>query len=1121
MGFMDEKLWAVLIEKTEKEDRNLPNDQQIGGEYLAGIKIICNFGKDRAITIRNTFPMFTLHDETHICNIMRLMYALLELHSEVLSRDETAMLILAACCHDIGMSYSDNDKSELLADLDRINQYLDDNHSEYVKAYAEGGNIPKMSDDMIQNYLRSIHHERIVDLLCNFDWPKVLEGKVDREDLIHVCQSHGKDISSLDELEQTPTIDLRFCAVLLRLADILDFDTSRAPKAIYDYSGFGNEENVNAIKSKEEWNKHMSSHGFDFEHILDRSYPYILSYSASSKSMQIEQIINSYLDWVDQELIVCGKKMKRFTGKWQSFILPGKIKRNIKSEGYVSGQYRLTMDQEQIMELLVGKDLYSDPSVFVRELIQNAIDAVRTRKQLDKSLSSDWKAQINIRTWMDDEGYHWFRVEDNGTGMTEDIIMNYLLKIGRSYYTSDTFQQAKLRCKANPDFMPISRFGIGILSCFMGDEQTNRVEISTKHFNENENYYPALRLSMHGMNGYYYLASKAKNHLPGPMKGITLKEKEQYLKQAGTIIAVRTNLYQTGKHRSFKEIIDRYVVYPPVAIHYDGIEGSFDYPTESEFMDDIHKIQPSDNIIMKGLLEFTIPEEQLRALYIERPEISFEECPKIHLKCISLDQYTKSPYLTGAVLTGVAVGNHPPITIRIGNKKHQVEVNVALDINDMRSELGLRIYLEFAEVFKDRMRLTEKRYGGDEYNYRKLYDFYNTDRYRTEIARAICHNDVYNLEWKVDMSERYEVSLLDLDNAIEEVEQKFQETSGVELPSKEDIAIFSKYQMLKKEWKFVLCKLSQFDWYEKYFKETRKKTGLYCVAAHNGILCGDANFFFDSNRGKENFETIVLLNDKYRPSADVAREGIRSLTLETASDFEVIRNRINDQGFNLSTNTAEFEESGYIYFPMVRFWNLFDERADLVKQLVVQTENGRCTSEELRINLNVVGKLKLLGSPKLSNQPNWPTKRNNLYALLCAAYLRRDFSLRLSFSSYSTQIYILPKDSDIQNDYKDFFPPTFFLIPLDMDCPYLTVARKYTRNACNANHRFSQFILKNSEKLRKQVPGIFKEILRVLAEEEGDGLIHNINDLIMLLRNLPGGLFSVPDDLFLTDKDLK
>ena len=30
-----------------------------------------------------------------------------------------------------------------------------------------------------------------------------------------------------------------------------------------------------------------------------------------------------------------------------------------------------------------------------------------------------------IHTWMDDSGYSWFRIQDNGTGMDQDIILNH------------------------------------------------------------------------------------------------------------------------------------------------------------------------------------------------------------------------------------------------------------------------------------------------------------------------------------------------------------------------------------------------------------------------------------------------------------------------------------------------------------------------------------------------------------------------------------------------------------------------------------------------------------------------------------------------------------------------
>lgn len=343
MGFMNEKLWGIFEKKAKEEDKTLQKERQIATEYISAVKKICKYGVQRAETIRDTFPMYTLHNETHICNVMQLMANLLGDDLEKLTRDEAAMLILSACCHDIGMSYSNEEKQDLFSDPDRLEQYLENNHHEYVKAFSSGNNVPAMTDDMIQNYLRSIHHERVMDLLFQIGWPSVLEGKVDREHLIRVCQSHGQNITALDEMEPTATIDLRFCAILLRLADILDFDTSRAPEAVYEYSGFQRAKDAATRTSKEEWEKHLASQGFDFLHIGARIHMYPLDYSATCKSMQAEQTVNCYLDWVDRELNHCGKQLKRFAGRWQDFILPGKIKRNIKSRGYVSGQYRLTL----------------------------------------------------------------------------------------------------------------------------------------------------------------------------------------------------------------------------------------------------------------------------------------------------------------------------------------------------------------------------------------------------------------------------------------------------------------------------------------------------------------------------------------------------------------------------------------------------------------------------------------------------------------------------------------------------------------------------------------------------------------------------------------------------------
>lgn len=280
MGIREQALWVHLEESAKQEDPKTYT------KYLTEMEEICTFGVNRAKMINITFPMFTLHDETHICNVLRIMAELLGDRLEELTRDETAMLILAACCHDIGMSVSEAEKQELVrGHLLRL--YLNRHDSAYNKAYAKGGSTPELSDVLLRDFLRTIHHERVKELLCKQypHWPKVLVGKVNCKDLILVCQSHGEDISAVEGLASNG-VDLRFCAVLLRLADILDFDTSRAPGAVYEYCGFDRKDDPEAVISRGEWQKHMGSAGFNFSKVESRDYPYDLPYAALCESMQ-------------------------------------------------------------------------------------------------------------------------------------------------------------------------------------------------------------------------------------------------------------------------------------------------------------------------------------------------------------------------------------------------------------------------------------------------------------------------------------------------------------------------------------------------------------------------------------------------------------------------------------------------------------------------------------------------------------------------------------------------------------------------------------------------------------------------------------------------------------------
>lgn len=1037
MGIKEEKLWKILVQKAREEDKDLQPDQRISDEYLSGIKAICNFGVDRAKTIRDTFPMYTLHDETHICNVLRIMAQLLGDHTDKLTRDEAAMLILAACCHDVGMSYSVQEKQELLEDNERLDQYLEQHHDEYVKAYSENPDVPKLTGEIQRNYLRSIHHERILELLNSVSWPDCLWGKVDRDDLIQVCQSHGENPSDLNHLECTSTIDLRFCAVLLRLADVLDFDITRAPKTLYQYCGFDNADGREAKISREEWHKHIASQGFEFDHVADRSVPYDLPCHITSESMQTEQAVHNFLDWVDNELNQCGNLLRRYAGRWKDFVLPSKVKRIVKAIGYISGQYHLTMDQDKVMELLVGEELYSDPSAFVRELIQNAIDAVRTREQLDKQLPKNWNPQINIRSWMDEEGYHWFRIEDNGTGMTKEVIENYFLKIGKSYYTSDTFQKDKIRCEADPDYTPISRFGIGILSCFMGGKESNQVEVSTKRFAADGDRPSALRLRMHGMSGYYSLASKREGHNPGPMKGVTELEKRPYLQQPGTVVAVRTNLYQTGKYTGFKEIVDRYVVYPPVPIHYDGPEGSFDYVTQEQFMEVVHNIHPSDDLSQQGVQEFPLTQKQMNELHEKLPGLHFNEPPKIVLKCVPLDRYTKSSYLSGALVCAKTVKNLDEPFLQIEDKTVEVDVFVGINLDKGKENLDIEVSLHIRE---ENMNLSQE------------------------------------LKW------------------------------------------------LKNKYRTTVYHLKNIPWYQEYFLNTYNKVGLDNIAAHNGVFCGDSKCLWETWKD-DDLGSIVLFADQYRPGVDISRSEIRKLSLEMACDIILIQDELGKEGYFTKGKLGILLREPPYLIPTFAYRSLVHERPDLEERLIIPAESGSCRWNEINER---VAQQKSFCIKWLVYDLVFPFSRSirvtrsnpmELIEQLYIACLKHHYDLRMSMSEDSDQIYIRGKTEEQSELCSDIFPPSLFVYP-DAECRYLTRDLSENRHFCNASHRLSKFMLKNADLLQEKVPGILKEMIRILQEESGEQLISGINDLLDRLRTLPNQPIQVPSDLYLTTEDL-
>lgn len=124
-----------------------------------------------------------------------------------------------------------------------------------------------------------------------------------------------------------------------------------------------------------------------------------------------------------------------------------------------ASSHTFQVDLHGLVDLLANH-LYSSPRVYLRELLQNAVDAVTARQQADPA--ADGTVRIAAR------GTELI-VEDTGIGLTEQDIHMFLATIGRS---SKRDQLSELDIAATRrDF--IGQFGIGLLACFMvADEVT-------------------------------------------------------------------------------------------------------------------------------------------------------------------------------------------------------------------------------------------------------------------------------------------------------------------------------------------------------------------------------------------------------------------------------------------------------------------------------------------------------------------------------------------------------------------------------------------------------------------------------------------------------------------------
>lgn len=156
---------------------------------------------------------------------------------------------------------------------------------------------------------------------------------------------------------------------------------------------------------------------------------------------------------------------------------PARLARYIETPGWrpVDTRLRVT-DVAALVERLGGKRLYGDnPRVALRELIQNAADAIRARRCVP-GISADFGV-ITV-TLRDRPDGIWLEVQDNGVGMSTSVLTGTLLDFGASLWRSSAMQQEHPGLVGR-GLNASGRFGIGFFSIFILGEH---VKVTSRRY---------------------------------------------------------------------------------------------------------------------------------------------------------------------------------------------------------------------------------------------------------------------------------------------------------------------------------------------------------------------------------------------------------------------------------------------------------------------------------------------------------------------------------------------------------------------------------------------------------------------------------------------------------------
>ncbi|MDD5007383.1 MAG: ATP-binding protein [Syntrophorhabdaceae bacterium] len=429
-------------------------------------------------------PGMTVHDLTHLDALWDTASLIAEGAVNV-NPAEAFVFGASILLHDSGMSLAAypggiSEVRKTIAWKDSVARYaLSCSENEVGSFDVE--NVPEpIIKIVLPEVLRRLHAQQ-AEVLAEQKW-KAANGEdlflIDDADVRffygatigQIAHSHWWPVQRLEELAQDlgglaphtrNTIDRVKLACLLRVADALHLDQRRAPRFL------------RAITNPA---KHSALH-WSFQERLARphveldSVVFTTGQPFGRSEAEAWWLAYDTLSAVDQELRdvdlllqSCGRELLK-ARRVKGIGSPEALAKTVQTRDWRPVDARLrASDIAIIVENLGGSKLYGDdPTIALRELIQNAADAVQARRRFERR--PDTWGQIKVSLDMREDG-HWLVVEDTGIGMSEQVLTGPLIDFGVSFWRSPLAMEEFPGLIAS-GMKAIGRFGIGFFSVFM------------------------------------------------------------------------------------------------------------------------------------------------------------------------------------------------------------------------------------------------------------------------------------------------------------------------------------------------------------------------------------------------------------------------------------------------------------------------------------------------------------------------------------------------------------------------------------------------------------------------------------------------------------------------------